>query len=90
MIKLGQKVLFNPFDGTKVLGCMDDDSAVIGEVTYINDENQWFQITYGKHNLRRCYKFSDIGTDVEIIRDDPENHRRPKEVLKYRKQLGTV
>lgn len=89
MIKLGQKVKFNPFEGTKVVGSMDN-TEVIGEVTYIHEENQWFQITYGKHNLRRCYKFSDIGTEVKIIRDDPENHRGPKEVLKYRKQFGTV
>lgn len=90
-IKLGQKVKFNPFEGTKVLGSMGDDSEVIGEVTYINEENQWFLITYGKHNLRRGYKFADIGAGVEIIRDDVENHRGPKDVLTYRKtQLGTV
>jgi hypothetical protein len=89
-IKIGQKVKFNPFEGTKVLGSVYDDSEVIGEVTHINEENQWFQITYGKHNLRRCYKFSDIGAGVEIIRDDPEKHRGPKDVLTYRNQLGTV
>ena len=89
IIKLGQKVKFNPFEGTKVMGSMDD-TEVIGEVTHINEEKQWFQITYGKHKLRRCYKFSDIGTEVQII-EDVEKHRGPKDVLKYRsKKLGTV
>lgn len=88
-IKLGQKVKFNPFEGTKVVGSMDN-TEVIGEVTLINEENQWFQITYGKHNLRRCYKFADIGTDVQII-EDVEKHREPKGVLTYRnKKLGIV
>lgn len=88
-IKLGQKVKFNPFEGTKVIGS-NDNCETIGEVILINEENQWFQITYGKHNLRRCYKFSDIGTEVEII-EDVEKHREPKGVLSYRrKNSGTV
>lgn len=89
-IKLGQKVQFNPFEGTKVLGSMANNYTVIGEVTYIHEENQWFQITYGKHNLRRCYKFSDIGADVQIINDDIENHRGPKNVLKYRRNVRAI
>lgn len=89
IIKLGQKVKFNPFEGTKVLGSMNDNAEVIGEITYINEENQWFQITYGTNKLRRCYKFTDVGNDVIVI-DDVEKHRGPKSKLKYHKQTRTI
>jgi hypothetical protein len=90
-IKLGQKVKFKPFDGTKVLGSICNDMDAIGEITYINEENRWFQITYGKHNLRRCYNFVDVGVDVHFISDEEAGYPRPKNAISCRcKKAGTV
>lgn len=72
MVSIGDKVRFIP--AWDEPGC-DRDGArnkrkLIGHVVYINEENRWFMVQYGKRKkvkLRECFNFQAIGSEVKIL-----------------------
>lgn len=66
MIKLGQKVYFDPF--TDLRGFSSDlnrGKKVTGEVVYINKPHKWFSVAF-RGNQRISFMFSQLGKDVKI------------------------
>ena len=67
MIKLGQKVKFNPMDGSHFIGCSTITEIVEGKVVYINEPHRWFSVAYGHDNqCRTSFLFTDIGDKVHV------------------------
>lgn len=77
MIKIGQKVKFDPLRDISMLGVIDRRTAkfdkVTGTITYINALHRWFSVEYGDkekgYHLRTSFKFDDYGTKVTEIRE---------------------
>lgn len=62
MIKLGQKIEFDPWQGLNgILGCREGVTTV-GTVVYINNDHHWFTVEYplGKEKFRTCFHFVDV------------------------------
>lgn len=67
MVKLGQKVQFNPMDGISFPGCSDVQNTVTGTVVYINEPHHWFSAVYGDERpLRISFNFNDINKKVYL------------------------
>lgn len=67
MIRVGQKVAFDPFKYLTGYGCLDIKGEIVtGTVTDVNEEHRWFSVSYGD-NQRTSFKFDDIGGEVSII-----------------------
>ena len=66
MVKVGQKVRFNPFLTSK-------DSVeqirvnVTGTVVYVNARHYWFSVEYG-NNQRTSFKLTEIGQNVFLCK----------------------
>lgn len=71
-IKVGVKVIIDPFSEIKSYGFESDAHYVVGAINYVNVPHKWFSVTYGEHNLKKCYKFSDVGGLVRVC-DGTEN-----------------
>ena len=66
-IAVGQKVRFDPFDsitGWGVDACRGD---VIGTITKVYHEHQWFSVVWGDPQQRISFKFSDVGERVKFV-----------------------
>ena len=68
MIKIGQKVKFNPFKGINTTGLVFCDMSTTGIVKYVNTKHRWFSVEYGDPKMRISYDFNDIGKDVKICK----------------------
>ena len=72
MIAVGQKVRFIPAwnePGADRNGARNK-RKLVGRVVYINEENRWFMVQYGKRKgvkLRECFSFHAIGSEVKIL-----------------------
>ena len=66
MIKVGQKVKFDPFDTIRGYGVEVCHGEVVGTVVDVNYEHKWFSVQYGK--LRTSFKFCDIDDKVHICK----------------------
>lgn len=67
MIKLGQKVRFDPFEYLTGFGISSNrGSHVVGTVVMVNEQNQWFSVEYGDPKVRTSFKFCDIGEAVTV------------------------
>ena len=71
MLKIGQKVRFEPLKNVKLLRLPGEVRRVVtGTVVYINHQNKWFSAEYicGHSGLkqRESFKFSQIGQDVML------------------------
>ena len=67
MIKVGQKVRFDPFKELKGFGAEDHRGEfVTGTVVMVNEPHKWFSVEYGDPKQRTSFKFSQIGKDVLI------------------------
>lgn len=67
MIKVGQKVTFDPF--AEITGFSSDlnrGKTATGTVVYVNEPHQWFSVKYG--GQRASFKFSQVGTDVYLVK----------------------
>lgn len=64
MVKLGQKVRFDPFATITAMGIEEIRQLVSGTIVYINWKHKWFSVKYGK--LRTSFQFCDIGKEVKI------------------------
>lgn len=65
MVKVGQKVRFDPFFDIKAYGVADLREYVTGTVVFVHHKNLWFSVIYGDN--RTSFKFDDIGERVTII-----------------------
>lgn len=70
MIKVGQKVRFNPFKYLHVQGTSDIDAIVEGTVIYVSEAHRWFGVEYSDdgETWRTSFKFDDIGDNVKVVR----------------------
>ena len=67
MIKVGQKVRFDPFEYLTGFGASDNrGNYVIGTVVMVNEQNQWFSVEYENPKMRASFKFCDIGEAVTV------------------------
>lgn len=64
MIKLGQRVRFDLFQDISVPGYKPIKAIKYGTIVYINEENRWFSVEYGKDKRRFSFKFDDVGRAV--------------------------
>lgn len=69
MIKVGQKVRFDPY--REITGFASEDcrgKKVIGTVVMVNRPHTWFSVEYDCHGvkLRDSFKFSQIGNGVKL------------------------
>ena len=65
MVKVGQKVEFDPFEA--ITGFASGDvkgKYVTGTVVMVNEPHQWFSVEYGEPKARTSFKFYDIGRVV--------------------------
>ena len=68
MVKVGQKVRFDPFGYVTGMGADTvRGEMVIGTVVMVNDKHHWFSVEYGDSNQRTLFMFCDIGEAVTII-----------------------
>lgn len=66
MIKVGQRVKYDPFKAMSYLGVCEVRQVVSGVVTYINHKRGWF--TVENNGIRTTFRFTDIGKDVRIVK----------------------
>ena len=65
MIKVGQKVRFDPFKEVTGFGSNDNrGNYVTGTVVSVNVPHKWFSVEYGEPTMRTSFKFCDIGKAV--------------------------
>ncbi len=67
MVKIGQKIRFDPFYA--ITGFASEDNKgnhLTGTVIYVNEAHQWFSVEYGDPKTRTSFKFCDIGKEVKI------------------------
>ena len=65
MVKLGQRVRFDPFAPICGMGVEEIREMVYGKIVYINEPHKWFSVKYGDH-LLTSFHFFDIGKEVTI------------------------
>lgn len=68
MVRLGQKVEFNPLHGIRLYGDICTE-LVTGTVIFINEEKRWFMVEYDNNGIRLKigFHFNDIGKNIELI-----------------------
>lgn len=68
MVKVGQKVRFDPLDYIGGYGAeLVRGNEVTGTVVMVNMPHRWFSVEYGEPKQRASFKFNDIGQAVRII-----------------------
>ena len=69
MVKVGDRVQFDPFIGYKGFASSDCRGRIVtGPVVWINRLNGWFSVEYdcGKTKLVTSFNFHDIGRVVTV------------------------
>lgn len=67
VIKVGQKVRFDPFESITGFGSNDNRGNIVtGTVVLVNYKNEWFSVVYGNPEQRTSFKFCDIGQAVKV------------------------
>ena len=68
MVKVGQKVICEPFARIKIQGMHELPTNVPGKVVYVNEKHHWFGVEYGgEDKLRTSFHFCDIGDIVRVV-----------------------
>ena len=67
MIKLGQKVRFDPLEGMLFYGADSFRTTVTGVITAIYKAHRWFLVEYGEKKIRMAFKFDDVGETVNFV-----------------------
>lgn len=70
MIKVGQKVAFDPFKDIKFNGALSFHETVEGVVHFVHPTHRWFNVEYGTEDIGRMlisFKFDDIGRTVKLV-----------------------
>ena len=65
MIKIGQKVTFNPFNGQHTTGDVSMFNDTEGTVKYVNSRNRWFSVEWGDPKMVISFNFNDLGKTVK-------------------------
>lgn len=66
-VRIGQRVKFRPFDNINTYGDTINGEELLsdlvreGTVVFINEDNQWFSVEWGRRKARTSFKFTDIG-----------------------------
>jgi hypothetical protein len=70
MIKVGQRVRFNPFKGLHLHGSGAIEDEVVGVVHYIHPTNGWFNVKYdgGDGPQLLGFRYDDIGKNVKFVK----------------------
>lgn len=70
MVKIGQKVRFNPLEDVQLSGLVDRREIKEGIVKYINSKHRWFSVEYdGGAGLQRIsFDYTDLGRKVHICK----------------------
>ena len=67
MIKVGQKVRFDPFEYLTGFGASDNRGNIVtGTIVMVNNPHGWFSVEYGDPKMRASFKFCDIGEAVTV------------------------
>ena len=67
MIKVGQKVSFDPFAAIKGFAIEESKGKIVtGTVVYVNEPHKWFSVEYGDPKARISFLFCEIGEEVKI------------------------
>lgn len=67
-IAAGRKVRFDPFETITGMGVeVFRGEEVIGTITKVYPEHQWFSVVWGDPKQRISFKFSDIGERVNFV-----------------------
>ena len=69
MVKVGQKVKFDPFGEITGFGINDNRGQIVtGIVVCVNEPHKWFSAEYncGGVMMRSSFKFCDIGKAVKV------------------------
>lgn len=67
MVKVGQKVRFDPFGAITGFASEDNRGRMLtGTVVMVNVPHKWFSVEYGDPKMRTSFKFCDIGQVVTI------------------------
>lgn len=67
MIKVGQKVRFDPFESMTGNDIDTIRKKVTGTVVFVNVKHRWFSVTYDKGRSRASFHFCDIGKKVKLL-----------------------
>ena len=70
MIKIGQEVSFDVFDGIQFQGTHFSREGTIGTVVYVNEDHRWFSVEHGPRKRRISFNFVDIGSRVCVVGGD--------------------
>ena len=67
MIKVGQKVRFDPFESLTGNDIDTIRKKVTGTVVYINAKHRWFSVVYGNGRFHISFHFCEIGKKVKLL-----------------------
>ena len=67
MIKVGQKVRFDPFESLTGNDIDTIRKRVTGTVVFVNMKHRWFSVAYDKGRSRISFHFADIGKKVKLL-----------------------
>lgn len=70
MIKVGQKVRFNPFHGVRQYGLGSVNDFVVGVVNYVHPTHRWFNVKYNNGDGTQLlgFLFDDIDKTVKVVK----------------------
>lgn len=66
MIRVGQKVRFDPFETSSGFGIDDCRGEVAGTVAAVYPKHKWFSVEYGNPKQRTSFKFCEVGKSVTV------------------------
>lgn len=64
-MRIGRKVLFDPFRHMSTYGMGEISGPVVGTVVYIHEDHGWFAVEY--RGIRTCYHFDEVGKYITLI-----------------------
>lgn len=66
MIRVGQKVTFDPYLEITGFGVEACRKQVTGVVVEVYEDHKWFSVVYGDPKQRTSFNFADIGKTVTV------------------------
>ena len=68
MVKVGQKVQFDPLNYICGLGAEEVRGTIVTvTVVDVYEKHKWFSVEYGDPKQRASFKFCDIGEAVTVL-----------------------
>ena len=67
VVKVGQKVRFDPFESITGFASNDNRGNIVtGTIVGVSYSHKWFSVEYGNPKQRTSFKFCDIGKSVKV------------------------